>query len=174
MNTRTAPRTPNDWGWQFEASRYLPYVARYSRGQVASAWGGGVGGIFSREGGLKLGTLVEPGVAEILPEAGVYRRHFECAAFRIREDGIRNAGARATSLHVEAEVDASDGAWVGGWVPRPKSSPRRPCRPRRATWTKRVRRDFFRERPRHVTFQKNFDRSKLRCCNWVAFGYWTL
>ena len=113
------PRTPIHWGWAFEVFRYLPYVARYSRGQVASAWGGGLGGIFPWEGGFKLGRPIAAGVSEILPEAGVYRRHFECAAFRIREDGIRNPGAGATERRVEAEVDASDGAWVGGRIPYP-------------------------------------------------------
>ena len=115
------PRTPIHWGSQFEASRYLPYVARYSRGQVASAWGGGVEGIFSREGGLKLGTPAARLIRELLTKEGVYRRHFECAAFRIREDGIRNPGAGATERRVEAELLASDHEGVSGWDPGPNS-----------------------------------------------------
>ena len=81
--------------------------------------------------------------------------------FAMGEIGM--AAMRANHVGAVLQIDASDGAWVGGRAPGPKSSPHRPCRPRRATWTKRVRRDSFRERPRHVTFQKNWDRSKLRC-----------
>ena len=78
-------------------------------------------GFFPWEVGLKLGTLAAAGVSAILSEAGAYRRHFECAAFRIREDGIRNPGARATERRVEAEVDASDHEGVLGWDPGPNS-----------------------------------------------------
>ena len=125
-------------------------MSRYSRGQVAISWGGGLEGIFAWQVPLKINTDTAKGISEALTKGGVYRRHFERTAFRIREDGIRNAGARATPLHVEAEVNASDGALVGGWVPCPKSSPRRPCRPRRATWTKRVRSGFSSRRGRLV------------------------
>ena len=96
-------------------------MARYSRGQVAISWGGGLEGFFPWEVGLKLSTLAAAGVSEILTKDGVYRRHFECAAFRIREDGIRNAGARATERRVEAELLASDHGGVPGWDPGPNS-----------------------------------------------------
>ena len=119
ITTRMSPRTPNHWGWGFEVFRYLPYVARYSRGQVASAWGVGVEGMSPLEVSLKITTHTTAGVAELLTKDGVYRHHFERAAFRIREDGIRNPGAGATERRVEAEVDASDGAWVGGRIPYP-------------------------------------------------------
>ena len=94
-------------------------MSRYSRRQVAISWGGGLGGIFPRQGYVKLGTPAARLIPELLTKEGVYRRHFECAAFRIREDGIRNPGAGATERRVEAEVDASDGAWVGGRIPYP-------------------------------------------------------
>ena len=94
-------------------------MSRYSRRQVAISWGGGLEGFFTWEVGLKLSTLAAAGVSEILTKGGVYRRHFERTAFRIREDGIRNPGAGATERRVEAEVDASDGAWVGGRIPYP-------------------------------------------------------
>ena len=145
-----SPRTPIHWGWAFEVFRYLPYVARYSRGQVASAWGGGLGGNFSWEGGLKLGTLVAPGVAEILPEAGVYRRHFECAAFRIREDGIRNPGASRNLRRVEAVEHSSHSTDHSGPAGVVVAVAKRPCRPRRATWTKRVRSGFSSRRGRLI------------------------
>ena len=114
-----ATRAPFHWGWGFEVFRYLPYVARYSRGQVALAWGGGLEGIFAWQVPLKINTDIRTGIPEALTKGGVYRRHFERTAFRIREDGIRNPGAGATERRVEAEVDASDGAWVGGRIPYP-------------------------------------------------------
>ena len=83
--------------------------------------GRGAGGIFQWEVGLKLSMLAAAGVSEILTKDGVYRHHFECAAFRIREDGIRNAGARATERRVEAELLASDHGGVPGWDPGPNS-----------------------------------------------------
>ena len=49
---------------------------------------------------------------------------------------VDQQGARASERRAEAEVDVSDSSRVGGRAPVPKSSPRRPCRPRRATWTK--------------------------------------
>ena len=73
------------------------------------------------QGWVKLGPPVAAGVAEILTKDGVYRHHFERAAFRIREDGIRNAGARATERRVEAELLASDHEGVPGWDPGPSS-----------------------------------------------------
>ena len=136
MNTRTAPRTPNDWGWQFEASRYLPYVARYSRGQVASAWGGGLEGIFAWQVPLKINTNTAAGISEILKEGGVYRLRFERAAFGIRADGFPNAGARATERRVDVQIDAGDVEGVGVPAGCVAAVAKRPCRPRRATWTK--------------------------------------
>ena len=50
---------------------------------------------------------------------------------------------RAKNVGAVLQVDVGDGAWVGGRAPGPKSSPRRPCRPRRATWTKCHDRDGF-------------------------------
>ena len=116
-----ATRAPFHWGWGFEVFRYLPYVARYSRGQVASAWGGGLEGIFAWQVPLKINTDIATCISEALTKGGVYRRHFERAAFRIREDGIRNAGARATERRVEAELLASDHEGVSGWDPGPNS-----------------------------------------------------
>ena len=94
-------------------------MSRYSRGQVAISWGGGLEGIFAWQVPLKIDTDIAAGVSEALTKGGVYRRHFERTAFRIREDGIRNPDAGATERRVEAEVDDSDGAWVGGRIPYP-------------------------------------------------------
>ena len=112
-----ATRAPFHWGWGFEVFRYLPYVARYSRGQVALAWGGGLEGIFAWQVPLKINTDIRTGIPEALTKGGVYRRHFERTAFRIREDGIRNPGAGATERRVEAELLASDHEGASGWDP---------------------------------------------------------
>ena len=106
MNTRMATRAPFHWGWGFEVFRYLPYVARYSRGQVASAWGRGLEGIFAWQVPLKINTNTAAGISEILKEGGVYRLRFERAAFGIRADGFPKAGARRNQRRVDA-VDHS-------------------------------------------------------------------
>ena len=96
-------------------------MSRYSRGQVAISWGGGLEGIFAWQVPLKINTDIATGVSEALTKGSVYRRHFERTAFRIREDGIRNPGARATERRVEAELLASDHEGVPGWDPGPNS-----------------------------------------------------
>ena len=48
------------------------------------SWGWGLGGIFPWEGTLKLNTLGNYAISEILTKDGVYRLRFERALFRIR------------------------------------------------------------------------------------------
>ena len=67
---------------------------------------------------MKLDTLAAAGVAEILPEAGIYRHHFARAAFGIRADGFPKAGARRTERRVEVEVEVEDSRKAGGRAPR--------------------------------------------------------
>ena len=170
-NTRMAPRAPFHWGWGFEVFRYLPYVARYSRGQVAISWGGGLVGIFPGEVGLKLSALAAAGISEILPEAGVYRRHFARAAFGIRADGFPKAGARRNQRRVDAVDHSSHSTDHAGPAGVVVAVAKRPYRPRRATWTKCHDRDGFRERLRHVTFQKKLGPPKTLKNSWVRVVY---
>ena len=107
-------------------------------------------GIFAWQVPLKINTNTAAGISEILKEGGVYRLRFERAAFGIRADGFPNAGASRTELHVEAEQLSSDHEGVEGPAGCVAAVAKRPCRPRRATWTKRVRSGFSSRRGRLV------------------------
>ena len=80
--------------------------------------------------------------------------------FAMGEIGM--AAMRANHVGAVLQIEVSDGAWVGGRAPGPKSSPRRPCRPPRPTWTKCHDRDGFRRDRDTLLFKKigtaqNFD-----------------
>ena len=99
------------------------HMWRDIRGVRSLRHGAGGWGEFShgKGGSNSAGRYLAAGVSEILPEEGVYRRHFECTVFRIREDGIRNPGAGATERRVEAELLASNHDGILGRDPGPNS-----------------------------------------------------
>ena len=89
-------------------------------------------------------------------------------------DGFGTERAGRNQRRVEAGIDAGDGAWVGGRAPGPKSSPHRPCRPPRPTWTKCHDRDGFRRDRDTLLFKKIGTAQNFDVARWGALCTRTL
>ena len=115
------------------------------------------------QAGKKHAGQVPMAYHKLLHRERVYRHGLERTPYRDFAMGeIGMAAMRANHVGAVLQIDVGDGAWVGGRAPGPKSSPRRPCRPPRPTWTKCHDRDgFLRDRDtllfKKIWTAQNFD-----------------